>query len=202
MPWYNGNMVFRNRIPSIGESFSNLTIVEIVNLNELRKGRGTGVLAKCSCGRFVGPMSLARLYGNEKTKPVESCKSCSAIIGGLKKRMLDSNRSKKLVKATYKRHAKERNIAFLLSDDEFFSKIVEPCSYCGAINVSCRAAPQEAIEYAESFPYTGLDRIDSSGAYEINNVQACCIICNRAKSDMSEAAFLKWIDRCYEFNRG
>ena len=46
----------------------------------------------------------------------------------------------------------------------------------------------------------GIDRIDSSKGYTVENSVACCKYCNTAKNTMSVDEFLKWIGRVYEFN--
>ena len=65
----------------------------------------------------------------------------------------------------YKSDAKKRNIPFLLTEEEFKGFWQAPCTYCGA-----------AIETI------GLDRVDSSGPYHIDNVVSCCRPCNSSKN--------------------
>jgi hypothetical protein len=74
----------------------------------------------------------------------------------------------------YKGNAKTRNIAWELTRKEFESFWQEPCSYCGS-----------------EIETIGLDRIDSSQSYNIDNVVSCCSICNAMKLDHS---YEKWIN--------
>jgi hypothetical protein len=67
---------------------------------------------------------------------------------------------------TYKNGAKARNISFDLSFDQFMEFWQADCSYCG-----------------RPIPTIGLDRIDSSKGYELDNVVSCCARCNRMKMD-------------------
>ena len=46
----------------------------------------------------------------------------------------------------------------------------------------------------------GIDRIDSSKGYTVENSVPCCKYCNTAKNTMSVDEFLKWIGRVYKFN--
>ena len=48
--------------------------------------------------------------------------------------------------------------------------------------------------------YSGIDRVDSSKDYNIDNVVPCCAMCNLAKRNYSDEDFLKWIKRVYEYN--
>jgi len=43
------------------------------------------------------------------------------------------------------------------------------------------------------FWYNGLDRVDSSKHYTLDNVVPCCTVCNRAKSNLTVADFYDWI---------
>ena len=44
----------------------------------------------------------------------------------------------------------------------------------------------------------GLDRVDSSKGYTIDNVVPCCAICNTAKNKMTQKEFKEWIKTVYE----
>jgi len=75
--------------------------------------------------------------------------------------------------STYKKGAKERGYSFDLSKDEFKLFWQKDCSYCGS--------PINTI---------GLDRIDSSIGYQIDNIVSCCYMCNRMKLDHTKE---EWI---------
>lgn len=82
--------------------------------------------------------------------------------------------------ASYKRSAEQRNIDWLLTEEEFKSFWKNPCSYCG-----------------DDIETIGIDRIDSSKSYEINNCKPCCSECNKIKLDLSEDRFLSLIKKIY-----
>lgn len=67
---------------------------------------------------------------------------------------------------------------------ELYSQIVEDkkCFYC-----------KDALPRAGS----GLDRVDSSRGYELDNVVPCCTRCNKAKNNMSQASFIEHIIKIY-----
>ena len=64
----------------------------------------------------------------------------------------------------YKSSAKKRDIPFLIEYKQFEGLYQQPCAYCGA-----------------EIKTIGLDRIDSSGPYHIDNVVPCCWSCNKDK---------------------
>ena len=70
--------------------------------------------------------------------------------------------------SAYRSGAKQRNIPFLLTEEEFKSFWQAPCSYCG-----------------DEIKTIGLDRIDSDGPYRIDNVRPCCWPCNSNKGTRS-----------------
>lgn len=79
----------------------------------------------------------------------------------------------------YKGSAKHRCIEFKLSIDEFDEITSKPCTYCGGYNGN----------YI-SKPFSGIDRVDSSFGYEVNNCTPCCKVCNAMKSDYSITEWL------------
>jgi hypothetical protein len=75
----------------------------------------------------------------------------------------------------YKTDAKRRGLSFDLTKDEFSSFWQVPCTYCGS-------------EVAT----IGIDRIDSSIGYSIDNCVSCCTMCNYMKLDYSMD---EWLDK-------
>ena len=67
----------------------------------------------------------------------------------------------------YKEAARGRKIEWKLSDKEFFSFWQSDCSYCG-----------------DKIETIGVDRVDNTRSYSVDNVRSCCIICNRMKMAM------------------
>lgn len=82
---------------------------------------------------------------------------------------------------SYKRSAEQRDIDWLLTEEQFKMFWRKSCSYCGDI-----------IETI------GIDRIDSNKPYEIDNCKSCCSECNRMKMELSEENFLKMIKKIYD----
>ncbi len=73
---------------------------------------------------------------------------------------------------------KEKGFPFCMSFYEFkaLKHLDSPCHYCG-------------------LPPTGLDRIDSSQGYLVENVVPCCYRCNLMKSDLTQADFIAHVRR-------
>jgi hypothetical protein len=81
-----------------------------------------------------------------------------------------------------------RELGFDLSLEDFIKISKMNCHYCGA-------APQKRSWKNDWHPdiyYNGLDRVDSARGYVYDNVVACCIRCNMAKSDGTFEEMLNW----------
>jgi hypothetical protein len=57
------------------------------------------------------------------------------------------------------------------------------------INYSC--------VYCNKNPCRGVDRIDSSKSYTVENTQPCCRICNIMKNDMSKTDFIEHLKNIF-----
>lgn len=72
---------------------------------------------------------------------------------------------------TYISSALTRKYPFDLSEEEFLHITSKNCYYCG----------DEPREYANGIIQNGIDRVDNSEGYNIDNVIACCTKCNLMK---------------------
>lgn len=90
----------------------------------------------------------------------------------------------------YRYRATTKSIDFNLTPEYFRQQCERPCTYC-------LAPPTNDSEFHNKFngkwKYNGLDRIDSKQGYVEGNVQPCCFMCNRLKSDMDEGDFIAHI---------
>lgn len=84
----------------------------------------------------------------------------------------------------YKANAKSRAYSFNLTYEEFCTFWQQPCFYCdGDIHT------------------VGIDRIDNTLGYSLDNIVSCCGLCNQMKMDLPLDAFLQQIKRIYnKFN--
>jgi hypothetical protein len=75
--------------------------------------------------------------------------------------------------SSYKSNAKQRDMSFLLTFEQFMNFWQEPCSYCG-----------------DKIETIGLDRKRNEIGYQVDNVIPCCTECNLMKRDHSYDHFL------------
>lgn len=84
---------------------------------------------------------------------------------------------------TYKSSAIRRKHDFDLTSEDFVKITSSPCVYCG-----------------ESTKKIGIDRIDNSKGYLIENCAPCCTICNMMKKTMKLQDFLSHITKIHNKN--
>ena len=88
--------------------------------------------------------------------------------------------------------ANNRGLSFDITLEDFMDLCHNPCLYCGEQN----------LNFAYGIRYNGLDRVDSSDGYSMDNCVPCCIICNRAKGNMTQKEFYMWISKISRKNGG
>ncbi|NJO48280.1 MAG: hypothetical protein HC840_01030 [Leptolyngbyaceae cyanobacterium RM2_2_4] len=179
--------------PEILSKFNDLTVI---NTNS-SKGP-YHVVCQCSCGSITDVSMYHLLSGNTKSCRCQKSKIQNNGQGAV---------SLKDLYSTYKRNARNRNLKFSLSIEEFSLLTHDNCHYCGSeprpYNKYLTKDGQQkrkgkkykdsTIKLAEIM-VNGIDRKDNGRGYEISNCLTCCVICNRAKNNMTYEEFIKWID--------
>jgi len=177
----------------IGESFNKLTIQRFVHFTYTPSGRKVPIVwAICECGKGKAISLWDIVSGKTKT------------CGFDHPHYLD--RTAPAFHRLYQRYehvAKKTGKAFEISQDEFKRITKEPCHYCG-IQPKKQSIANNHTKYNTGraisiYEYNGLDRIDSSKGYMLDNVLPCCSICNHAKHTMSYDDFIEWLDRIAKF---
>lgn len=96
----------------------------------------------------------------------------------------------------YRSGAQQRNIKWDLTEEEFKSLIKEDCYYCGE-----KPSRHQSVSYREEYELVnGIDRIDSSKGYSINNCVPCCNTCNIMKNTLPKDVFLNKIAQIYNYS--
>jgi hypothetical protein len=79
------------------------------------------------------------------------------------------------------RASEKRGHKMLITEEQFNECRGGPCSYCGNLE------------------YNGVDRIDNSITYQLDNIQSCCSVCNYMKMDRNHEDFLKQIEKIHDY---
>lgn len=87
--------------------------------------------------------------------------------------------------SNYIRSARDKNLDFKISQEEFNKIVKEPCHYCNVI---------------QERGFNGIDRLDSNTGYVLDNCVSCCKTCNYMKCSLSTDVFLKRIEHILTYN--
>ena len=80
-----------------------------------------------------------------------------------------------------------------MSFEEFIPLVSQDCFYCGLPPVNSTPVWGSS----KGFPYNGVDRLDSTKGYSLENIVPCCGPCNVAKNNLGKDEFLAMIKRIY-----
>lgn len=129
----------------------------------------------CRCGSHVVATSKSLTTGNTK--------SC----GCARKKFPVSVSVIRALYREYQKNAKKRGVLFRLTKKQFRELTAGSCTYCGC--------PPSKTKSNHS--YNGVDRIDSSKGYTIDNCVSCCYRCNVMKSNLTTRDFVDHIRRVF-----
>jgi len=186
------------RLELEGVKINFLTGVKYVRTNK----RGQRIwLFKCDCGNTHEGVAGYVTFGCikscgclQKTKAADHCRK---LEGGPMK-LEYGVASFHALYGSYKRNAKHANRGnFNLTQDQFKKLVDSICVYCGS-------APHTRFLKSKNngpYIYNGIDRVDNSIGYVLENCVTCCFECNRMKSNMSQQEFLAHIERIHNFQQ-
>jgi hypothetical protein len=143
----------------------------------------------CDCGNKVAVRSRELDKGHTR--------SCGCLQAETRARYPGANRlpyghaSRNELLASYKKSARQRDIAWELSSKDFFELTSSPCAYCGS-DPNLVRKPNKGVN--GEYVYSGVDRIDNTIGYVPGNVVSCCWVCNRAKGELGLQEFLQWCE--------
>lgn len=150
---------------------------------------------KCDCGTIFECREdrIESRYGchsctNQKSSTETALKKKNGIEHvGLKNRLLKE----------YRTGATKRNLEFNLTFDQFINLMEQDCVYCGAKPKVYPYQIQYMQLYLGHWAHNGIDRVDSSKGYTLENCVPCCKECNYAKHEMSVDEYKQFIIRSY-----
>lgn len=187
-----------NKVQWVCECQCEKHTIKPVNAKDLKAGTSTN----CGCQRLItiATKSDQKIHqrdekGNIVLKRCSRCHEWKALTDFWKNSTCKDgyhneciqcyNTAKENRYNIYKKGAKNRKLKFQISKEEFYYLTSQPCYYCGTLE-----------------NYKGLDRIDSTKHYTIDNLVPCCTICNRMKLNYTQQDFLNHIQKIAKYNKG
>lgn len=137
----------------------------------------THMIARCACGH----VSFPRIDAWQKSR---ACRSCAAT--GRAHPLRKPGQGFRRLLLNYVGAARQRGLAFELTEEAFRELTASPCRYCGALPAQVAGADGH-----DPYTYNGVDRIDSSKGYTADNCVPCCFPCNRIKGSLPVDVFLE-----------
>ena len=175
-------------INEVGNKYGRLVVLER-NMNYSGAGVGCRWICKCSCGNVLSVIGTSLRDGHTK--------SCGCYKEDYIKSLILPNGEAAFNRlySKYRVAARDREYSWELSKEQFKQLTKQNCYYCN-IEPYCIESNNRAN--SESYLYNGIDRVDNSKGYSVENCVPCCEECNRGKLTKTESEFKNWIIRVYE----
>jgi len=184
----------RKRINIEGQKFGRLTALHDAG----RKKRERLWKCLCECGQFTTVMVSQLKAGRVKScgclrSELASQRAKRDLVMGSNKLSAGEANLNHVIRG-YKGGAKKRNLEFSLTKEQFRELTQQKCFYCETKPHNICHYPQSNGEYI----YNGIDRVDNTKGYTIDNCVACCFACNQWKQAYTQQEFLLRIKLIYE----
>lgn len=177
----------------IGKVFNRLTVLDFDSWYTKPNGhRISKWICKCSCGNIK---SIAGTSLNQGLTQSCGClnKETSSISG--QKHAKKESGFYDLLRS-YKNKQKGK-IAFNLTEEQFKKLTKGNCFYCKSAPLQIRKKVSKINKFSEDYIYNGIDRLDSTLPYNIENCVSCCGKCNIMKNNTSLEDFKTKIIQIY-----
>lgn len=171
----------------LGQKFGHLSVFEFAGLDERHRALWW---TQCICGNRQVKQSYHLVRG--------AVTSCGCERNASKRK--GSETTKHISYKTHRKRALEKKL-MPLDRPDWERLVLSPCHYCGGfdkrgyrtdLKMSDRVFETMILEL------NGIDRVDSSKGYEIDNCVPCCYACNRGKGTMSREGFLAHVRKIYQ----
>lgn len=179
---------FHNSALEIGKTYNHLRVTDVVGRHV--DEHTVYVLCRCSCGNEK-MVSLSRL----KRGSPKSCGCQHAPKTGASRKLLSisDEHYKRIVQNVQwqatRNNARTRGLSFDLTVEFIWEMSQRRCKYCKRLPFRKAAVPVQTElilnEYNTIIYTNGLDRVDNTVGYQVDNVVACCRPCNIAKNNMT-----------------
>lgn len=190
-----------------GQRFGRLTVVKLDHTTErLYADKRNGNTQKqtvrywfctCDCGG-TKVIRGTHAVGNPKW----GTRSCGCLSKEMHKSALWHIKSRRegtafrLALSRYKQNARHRNLVWELSDEQFRELTSSPCYYTGKLPATISKARS-----GEAYVHNGIDRVDNTKGYFIENCVPCCQEINLMKMDLTKETFLELCHKVSERNK-
>ena len=161
-----------------GRKFHSLTGIRRLEESYFRSHKW---LWRCDCGGTLEAFSRDVMMGRKKT--------CGCVPTNYKTNFIgDGVAAFNAIYRRYKKEAAKRDYAFELDVEDVAYLTKQNCHYCGKSPSTISNTRHDTGNYI----YNGIDRVDNTKGYYIDNVVSCCRECNYSKRDRGYFQFVDW----------
>lgn len=169
----------------IGKTVGHYKILEFSDLVKRDSNKKVDIFFKVQC-IHCGSIKERELYSESNWNRYETCPDCP--------RRTDTYYDIRYKE--YQSSAKSRNKSWNLTLEDFIKISTGNCIYCGQ-HATIQSRKQSGCKNSLSDYFNGIDRIDSSKGYSVDNCVPCCSYCNMMKMHYSKEDFLKQVEKIY-----
>jgi len=167
-----------------GRRFERWLVVSRLGREPATTNRDVMWQCRCDCGVERAVKSYSLLSGVST-----SCgcfqRECAALLGG-RNMSKPGKAAQRDVFVQYRKGARNRQLEFSLTYEDFCALLGRACYYCG----DERGHTYQSAKASGPFVGNGVDRKDNGGGYTIENCVPCCKRCNLTKRAMSADDFI------------
>lgn len=172
----------------VGQKFGLLTITK----QYVGEDNRTHVECICGCGKISNKLLT------EVKNRIRSCRKCQRR--GCANKKPAGEASFNALYAQYRSNARnggcgEPNKTFTLSQEDSKKLFRGNCFYCGE---PPSRAYHPSRRYNGEFICNGIDRMDNTKGYTVENCVSCCSFCNYTKNNTSFVTFIEWIRKVHK----
>lgn len=174
----------------MGQRFGKLIVIEFCGTGNETHKRAQWKCS-CECGNTVIMASC-----NLRSGRVVGCGKCRVHIVNQhgKYDLRDYDSAFMLFYRATKQSASNRNLTFNLGVDDVKMISGKDCFYCG---VSPKQVLKVRNRFGKDYVYNGIDRVDNTKGYTLDNCVPCCKKCNQAKMNLPVEQFKSLIVSIY-----
>jgi hypothetical protein len=175
----------------IGRIFGKLTVLSRLPNDKFGTAKW---LCQCECGHQTNTRTTKLISGK-----ITQCQSCNRK-GNIDRRLPPGEYGFNNHYRSIQRGAEKRRIEFSLTKGQVRELNQRPCYYCGCppsqiYNGTRAKSVTAAGRLHAAYTYNGVDRVDNTKGYTIDNCVPCCKVCNWMKSDLPYEDFITHIEQ-------
>lgn len=170
----------------IGKTFNK---IKVLKFSRMINSRSFYEVECLRCGTIT-EMRSDRFNGTQKLETCSKCRQKYAIQKSKERATPDAVVIS--LYSQYKNSAVKRGLEFSLTLEQFKTLIFQECNYCGSDPIETTTS-KSRNRTSMPVKHNGIDRIDNTKGYTMDNCVPSCLTCNMMKKQLTVDEFLEHI---------